>query len=31
VIALAKSRVTRKLTLEECQEYLHMEACPTTP
>jgi WD40 repeat protein/transcriptional regulator with XRE-family HTH domain len=31
VIALAKSRVTRKLTIEECQEYLHMEACPTTP
>jgi WD40 repeat protein/transcriptional regulator with XRE-family HTH domain/energy-coupling factor transporter ATP-binding protein EcfA2 len=31
VVALAESRVTRTLTLEECQEYLHMEACPTTP
>jgi WD40 repeat protein len=31
VIALAKYRVTRTLTLEECQEYLHMEVCPATP
>lgn len=28
VIALAKTRVTRQLTIEECQQYLHMEACP---
>jgi WD40 repeat protein len=31
VIALAKSRVTRTLTLEECQQYLHVDACPTVP
>ena len=31
VIALAKSRLTRQLTLEECQQYLHMDACPTSP
>ncbi len=31
VIALAKSRVTRALTLEECQQYLHVEACPASP
>jgi WD40 repeat protein/transcriptional regulator with XRE-family HTH domain len=28
VIALAKSRVTRSLTLDECQQYLHVESCP---
>ena len=28
LIALAQSRVTRSLTTEECQKYLHMEACP---
>jgi WD40 repeat protein len=28
LIALAKSRVTRSLTTEECQQYLHVEACP---
>ena len=28
VIALAKSRVTRSLTDEECQRYLHVERCP---
>jgi WD40 repeat protein len=28
LIALAKSRLTRSLTLEECQRYLHVEACP---
>jgi WD40 repeat protein len=28
LIALAKSRVTRSLTTEECQKYLHVEACP---
>ncbi len=31
VIALAQSRVTRTLTLEECQQYLHMDACPAAP
>ncbi len=31
VIALAKSRVTRTLTKEECQKYLHVDACPVTP
>jgi len=28
LIALARSRVTRSLTLEECQKYLHLQACP---
>jgi WD40 repeat protein len=28
LIALAKSRVTRSLTTEECQKYLHVEQCP---
>jgi WD40 repeat protein len=27
-IALAKSRVTRSLTTEECKQYLHVEQCP---
>jgi WD40 repeat protein/transcriptional regulator with XRE-family HTH domain/energy-coupling factor transporter ATP-binding protein EcfA2 len=31
VIALAKSRLTRTLTTEECQQYLHVEACPSIP
>jgi WD40 repeat protein/DNA-binding SARP family transcriptional activator len=31
LIALAKSRVTRSLTTEECQQYLHVEACPAEP
>jgi WD40 repeat protein len=26
--ALAESRVTRSLTIEECQQYLHSDACP---
>ncbi len=26
--ALARSRVTRSLTLEECQQYLHTQTCP---
>ncbi|HLO34163.1 MAG TPA: WD40 repeat domain-containing protein, partial [Anaerolineales bacterium] len=29
VVALAKSRVTRSLTAEECQQYLHIEQCPS--
>ncbi len=28
LLALAESRVTRSLTREECQEYLHLDACP---
>ncbi len=28
LIALAKSRLTRSLTEQECQQYLHVEACP---
>jgi WD40 repeat protein len=28
LIALAKSRVTRSLTTEECQKYLHVDECP---
>jgi WD40 repeat protein len=28
LIALAKSRLTRSLTTEECKKYLHVEACP---
>ncbi len=31
IIALAKSRLTRTLTLEECQQYLHVEQCPSEP
>jgi WD40 repeat protein len=28
LVAIARSRLTRGLTTEECQQYLHMEACP---
>jgi WD40 repeat protein len=28
LIALARSRVTRALTVEECRKFLHMETCP---
>jgi choline dehydrogenase-like flavoprotein len=28
LVALAKQRVTRSLTAEECQQYLHMDTCP---
>jgi WD40 repeat protein len=28
IVALAKTRVTRSLTTEECKQYLHVEACP---
>ena len=31
VVALAKSRLTRTLTEAECQQYLHVEACPPAP
>ena len=28
LVALAQSRLTRTLTEQECQQYLHVEACP---
>lgn len=28
LVALAKSRLTRSLTLDECQQFLHVEQCP---
>jgi WD40 repeat protein len=28
LVTLAESRLTRTLTLEECQTYLHLESCP---
>jgi WD40 repeat protein len=28
LVTLAKSRLTRSLTTEECQKYLHVDACP---
>jgi hypothetical protein len=31
LVALAKSRVTRSLTSEECQQYLHVATCPAEP
>ena len=31
LLALAQSRVTRSLTPAECQEYLHVEQCPSEP
>ena len=31
LIAIAKSRVTRTLTADECQEYLHEQTCPPGP
>jgi len=31
LVALAKQRVTRSLTAEECQQYLHVDSCPTEP
>jgi WD40 repeat protein/transcriptional regulator with XRE-family HTH domain len=31
LMALAKQRVTRSLTTEECQQYLHVPTCPTEP
>jgi WD40 repeat protein/transcriptional regulator with XRE-family HTH domain len=30
LIKIARSRLTRSLTIEECQKYLHMDACPAT-
>ena len=31
LVRLAQSRVTRSLTTEECQKYLHVEQCPSEP
>jgi len=31
LVALAKTRVTRTLTTEECLKYLHVEQCPPEP
>ena len=31
LVALAKQRVTRSLTTEECQQYLHLATCPDEP
>ena len=31
LVTLARSRLTRTLTPEECREYLHVEACPAGP
>jgi len=31
LIVLAKSRLTRELTQNECQKYLHVDACPAIP
>ncbi|HZM22178.1 MAG TPA: hypothetical protein VFC02_10560, partial [Anaerolineales bacterium] len=31
LVALAKQSVTRTLTTEECQQYLHVETCPAKP
>jgi WD40 repeat protein/serine/threonine protein kinase/class 3 adenylate cyclase len=30
LVAMAKARLTRSLTTEECQKYLHMEECPAS-
>ena len=27
-VVLAKSKVTRSLSTEECRQYLHLESCP---
>ena len=31
ILAIAKSRVTRALTTDECRKYLHVEQCPSQP
>ena len=31
LLALAQTRVTRSLTMAECQKYLHVEQCPSEP
>ena len=31
MMALARERLTRGLTEEECRQYLHLERCPVEP
>jgi hypothetical protein len=31
LIVLARSRLTRELTRNECQKYLHLDVCPSMP
>jgi len=31
LIVLARSRLTRELTRNECQKYLHLDVCPFMP
>ena len=31
LVKLARSHLTRSLSIEECQKYLHMDTCPSTP
>ncbi len=31
IVAIAKSRLTRAWTLDECQKFLHMDECPADP
>jgi WD40 repeat protein len=31
LLALARQRVTRSLTTQECQQYLHVPTCPAEP
>jgi WD40 repeat protein len=31
LVALAHSRLTRWFTADECQQYLHLDACPPEP
>lgn len=31
LVAIAQARITRALTVEECQQFLHVKACPSNP
>jgi WD40 repeat protein len=31
LVAIARARLTRTLTEEECQQYLHLDSCPELP
>jgi WD40 repeat protein len=31
LVALARSRLTRSLTTDECRQYLHVDTCPAAP
>jgi len=31
LVAIAQARVTRSLTKEECQKFLHVDECPAHP